>query len=421
MEVVDYTLQSEELERDFDVTVYGSQGQPAIVFPEGDSTCTSWENAGMIDALQELVDSGAIQLFCIDSLDDEGWYSRSALPEYRLENIRSYLTFAQKDFASFVATHTSSQKKPLLLGAGMGALNATLLLLNDPSQFGGLLALSGNYDVRSFLDDKPNEEWLALSPVDRVPNLKAKEIKALSKLPIAFVCGQHPSEDGIATQRTLEAEFANKGIEATFEYWGFDVSHGWDWWKEEAQQLLPCLLTAGGLKKRKLSAEVAAAKAEVDHVTEVLSANTEQLKEARAARTQATKNKRAAAKRLKEEQSQVAEHAAREQELSQVAQDAWSKRDEAARALDEATRVGNEAQAAADEAKHEREKAEWIAGEAQAAAEQSNSEAHNAAALLEERKAAVADATAAKERADEAYAKAKAALESEQRASKQPE
>lgn len=419
MEVVDYTLQSEELERDFDVTVYGSEGWPAIVFPEGDSTCTSWENAGMIDALQEFVDSGKIQLFCIDSMDDEGWYSRSALPEYRLENIRTYLGFAQNDFASFVATHTSSEQKPLLLGAGMGALNATLLLLNDPSQFGGLLALSGNYDVRSFLSEEPSKEWLALSPVDRMPNLTSKEVTALEGRPIAFVCGQHPSEDGIATQRTLEAEFANKGIEATFEYWGFDVSHSWNWWKEEASQLLPCILEPGGLKKRRLSAEVAAAKAEVEHVAQVLSANTEQLEEARAARTQATKNKRAAAKRLKQEQTQVAEHAAREQELSQVAQDAWSKRDEVARALDEATRVGNEAQAAADEARHEREKAEWIAGEAQAAADQSNSEAHNAAAVLEERKAAVADATAAKERADEAYAKAKAALENERHASEQ--
>lgn len=418
MEVVDYTLPSEELERDFDVTVYGNAGWPAIVFPEGDSTCTSWENAGMITALQPLVDAGEIQLFCVDSMDNEGWYASSALPEYRLESIRSYLQFVQKDFASFVATHSSSEKKPLLLGAGMGALNATLLLLNDPGQFGGLLALSGNYDVRSFLSEEPSQEWLRFSPVDRVPNLTKEEVTALAALPVAFVCGQHQSEDGLPSQRTLDAEFAQKGLEATFEYWGFDVSHDWNWWQEEAKQLIPCILSSNGLKERKLSAEVAAAKAEVEHVSQVLSDHTDQLEQARTARTEATKKKREATKRLKHEQSQVAEQLAREQELSQVAQDAWSKRDAAARVLEEATRAGNEAQAAADEARADREKAEWYAGEAQAAADQSDTDVHTAAAVLEERKAAVADATAAKERAEEAYAKAKEALANEQSASK---
>lgn len=416
MEVADYTLASEELERDFDVSVYGNGGFPVIVFPESDSTCTSWENHGMTDALADLIDGGKVQLYCIDSMDDEGWYARSALPEYRLENIRAYLAFAQNDFLSFVLQHTSSEEKPLVAGAGMGALNATLLVLNDPAQFSGLLALSGNYDVRGFLDDEPSEDWLSVSPVDRVAGLTGDEADQLRGLRLCFVCGQDGSEDGITTQRALDAEFEQKGIDATFEYWGYDVTHDWGWWQQEAQQMLPCLLTPSGLRERRLSAELAAAKAEADQAAAQLTSDADQLEQAQSAQTAAKRRKREANKRLKHERSQVADHTAREQQLSQVAQDAWAKRDEVARKLDEATRAGNVAQAAADDARAQREKAEWIAGEAQAEAQRSDAEAKDAALHVKERAAAVADATAAKERADEAYAKAKQAFDDEKAA-----
>ena len=53
METKDFTLHRDGVDGDFDVTLYGTAGRPVIVFPEGDSSCSSWEDGGMIDALSD--------------------------------------------------------------------------------------------------------------------------------------------------------------------------------------------------------------------------------------------------------------------------------------------------------------------------------------------------------------------------------
>lgn len=420
MEVVDYTLHSEELDRDFDVTVYGGSGWPVIVFPEGDSTCTSWENGGLVDAIAPLLNAGKAQLFCVDSMDDEGWYARSTLPEYRIENIHAYFDFVRKDFVPFVVQHSLSERAPLLAGVGIGALNATVTLLSDPTPFGGLLAVSGNYDVRNFLDGEPDEEWLGVSPVDLAKSLddgkSDGKLRAIKRIPVAFVCGQHASEDGIASQRAMDEAFSAADAGATFEYWGYDVSHDWVWWAEEVRQLLPCLLKPTGLQDRKLVAELSAAQAQVDHAASRLGNASEQLERAKVASQEATKGEASARERLQKESAQVKACAAREEELAEAARKAWEKRDEAARVLDEATRAGNEAQAKADAAKAEREKAEWIEGEARSGAERASDEARKAAEQLDGLEDAVRDAQAAKDRADAMFAQVKAAVDAEKSA-----
>jgi esterase/lipase superfamily enzyme len=147
-----FTLECKDLQKSFDVVVYGDAGRPVVVFPEGNSSFVSWQDAGMIDGLSALVEGGEAQLFCVDSADDLGWYARHAFVDYRLENIEAYLTFATKQLVPFVVKTAGSAEAPVALGAGMGALNATLLVLRNPNLFSGLLALSGTYDARYFTD-----------------------------------------------------------------------------------------------------------------------------------------------------------------------------------------------------------------------------------------------------------------------------
>ena len=57
METKDFTLHREGVDGDFDVTQYGTAGRPVIAFPEGDSSCASWGEGGMVDALAGLIDA----------------------------------------------------------------------------------------------------------------------------------------------------------------------------------------------------------------------------------------------------------------------------------------------------------------------------------------------------------------------------
>ena len=252
MEVKNYTLHGDKANKDFDLVVYGSKGRPAIAFPEGDSSCLSWENNGMVDAVADLVDAGKVQLFCVDTSDSESWHAHGALREYRLENLEGFFAFVEGELATFIKKASGSKEPPLVLGAGMGALNATIAMLRRPKDYSGLLALSGTYDVHQLIEGELDEPWRAFSPFDLLADLTSRKAEAtlLRERQLAFVCGQHGSETGADTQRQLDAAMAERDVPATFEYWGFDVSHDWYWWHEELRQLLPCLLVEGGLKRR---------------------------------------------------------------------------------------------------------------------------------------------------------------------------
>ena len=249
METKDFTLHREGVDGDFDVTQYGTAGRPVIAFPEGDSSCASWGEGGMVDALAGLIDAGRVRLFCVDSADDASWYAGYAPADYRLTSLGGYFDLVENELAQLVRNKAPDAGAPIVVGAGLGALNATIAMLRKPSLYGGLLALSGTYDAAWVVGDAMSDAWRAFSPVDLVRGLGDNPllVKALSGLQLAFVCGTGAGEEGGQTQRTLQGELEAAGVGATFEYWGADVDHSWNWWQEEARQLLPCLLEEGGL------------------------------------------------------------------------------------------------------------------------------------------------------------------------------
>ncbi len=397
----DFTVHSTTMDRDFDVEVYGTGGAPIIVLPEGNGSCSSWNDHGMVETLSDHIDDGTIQLFCVDSADASGWYFREGVARYRKKAALSYMKFLCQEFVPFV--RSKNQGLPILAGAGIGALNATIAMLQHPELFGGLLAMSGNYDARNIVGEGFDDVWEQLSPVDIAKHLTAAQKKALAPRHLAFITGQNGSEDGADTQRALEAIFKDQGIEATFEYWGEDVTHSWMWWQEMARQMVPCLLSKDGLEERKRTGILSRAEIAASEAKDVFEARQQDLAGAEAWLDNASANVDATSKRLDAEEANVAVRTERARELQESANALWSARDAAAQALAEAEAVARAAQDEADKASHALADAQWIEGEAQAAA---------AAAVEEERRAkeSVATQKDALERARYAKTRAEAAL-----------
>ena len=397
----DFTVHSDAMDRDFEVEVYGAGGAPLIVLPEGNGSCSSWNDHGMVETLSDRIDDGTIQLFCVDSADPSGWYFAEGAARYRKKAALSYIKFLCQEFVPFV--RTKNQGLPILAGAGIGALNAAIAMLQHPELFGGLLAMSGTYDARNIVGESFDDVWEQLSPVDIAQHLTAAQKKSLAPRHLAFVSGQNVSEDGVKTQHALEAIFADQGIDATFEYWGEDVTHSWMWWQEMARQMVPCLLSRDGLEERKRCGILSRAEIAASEAEDVFEARRQDLAGAQAWLENASENADATSKRLDAEKANVAARADRARALQESATALWSARDAAAQALAEAEAVERAAQDEADKASHALADAQWIEGEAQAAA---------AAAVEEERRAkeSVATQKDALERARYAKTRAEAAL-----------
>lgn len=376
MEMHDYTLHAQVLNRDFDVVVYGDKGPMVLAFPEGTSECTSWENAGMIDNLVPAIEAGKLRLVCTDTMDGSTWHGTQLDDNYRLSNLQGYFDFVSHELLDFIHTLTSKATAPYVIGAGTGATNAALAFARAPQDFAGLLAMSGMYDVRYAQVDNLSEEWLAFSTVDVLGASagtngdtadKNAALAAFANKPLAFVAGQAQGAQAVEGQAALERLMDELGIEATFELWGADVDQDWYWYKEQLRQLLPGLLVPGGLTERRLVAKVEAASAECDHVTVRLERTKVELEAATAALDEAKSALEAAQARLAQEDSEVAKYSAEEEQLGEAASIAWAERDRIETLLEEATIAAEQAQSQVDEAAEKRSAAEWIRGEAQAA------------------------------------------------------
>ena len=353
MESFDATLQSESLNEELDIIVYGSTGRPVIVFPTFDFSAGSWETGGMLTRLSELVDSGRIQLFCTDSIDGESWYAQNSALDYRSERQEAYFSYVTDILVPYVRSHSSSQEKPLVVGCGIGATNAAVAMLRRPDLFGGLLALSGVFDARFLSKGSVNQLWLKNSPIDIARSLDKTAITALEKLPLAFAYGQGQGEDAIDSMRAVEATFQDLGLDATFEYWGYDVTHGWPWWQEMASQLLPELLVPAGLARRRYLTAKSHRDLEEHKLDEVTK------KAERSKRDEAQ-----AKQRLKKEEHNVLIKSKSAEEAAKTATAAWEQRNKVAAELASLDKKAGQLQAAVDEATKARSDAEWFAGEA---------------------------------------------------------
>ena len=250
---------SNALGRDMNVFVYGTKGYPVIVFPTQDGLANQYEDFGMVDELADLVEGGKIQLFCVDSVDKESWSDGEGDKEARAAVQEAYYTYVVDELVPLVQKQNKSKLLPLTTGCSMGATHAAIVTLRRPDLFQGCIALSGCYDAKYFFGGWMNETLYDNSPVHFMENLPADHpyVELLSKRDIIFCVGQGAWEDeGVRTTALLERYFAEKGIDAWFDFWGYDVNHDWPWWKKQITYFMPIVLE----DIEKQQAEAAAAK-----------------------------------------------------------------------------------------------------------------------------------------------------------------
>ena len=73
-----------------ELLVFGHAGLPAIVFPTSQGRFFEFEDRGMVAALWGKIESGGLQLFCLDSVDSESWYNKNVPPRWRIARHAQY-------------------------------------------------------------------------------------------------------------------------------------------------------------------------------------------------------------------------------------------------------------------------------------------------------------------------------------------
>ncbi len=244
MQVQERFWYSERLYQDMYFRIYGHGGKPCLVIPSQNGNHTDYEGFGMVEACRPWIDTGKLQLYCVDTVDADtvscGWkYGRD-----RLERHEGWIQYLIQEVWPLMANEHPGEKG-LVTGCSMGAYHAGNLYFRFPDRFDSLIALSGTYNGQNVFDGYMDGLVYLNSPVHSLQNMPADhpymELYRQGKI---FICvGQGAWEDMLlAGTRELDEIIRAKGIPAFIDYWGYDVNHDWPWWRKQMAYFLDQLL-----------------------------------------------------------------------------------------------------------------------------------------------------------------------------------
>ena len=219
---------SPTLGRDMELLIFGHGGLPAVVFPTSCGRFYEFENRGMVHAVQHQVESGHLQLFCVDSVDAESWYNREVPPRWRIARHMQYEDYILHEVLPLVRRLNWNQKLAAV-GCSFGAYHAANIALRHPDLFTAFLGMSGAYDMSNFLRGYYDQDCYFNLPTHYLPNLHdGWHFDHYHRNTYVLAAGdwdicRHPTEH-------LADVMRSKGIHVRLDIWGERIEHDWPVW-----------------------------------------------------------------------------------------------------------------------------------------------------------------------------------------------
>ena len=228
---------SKALNQDMELKVYGQAGKPALVFPALGGRFFEYEDFGMVQSMQELIEAGRLRLFTVDSIDSQSWANWNAHPAERARRHEDYDRYVIEEVIPFARKRCGDlAQRFITTGCSMGAYHAANFFFRHPDHFDGVIALSGIYRLSMFVGEYMDDIVYFNSPIVYLSNLNDQwYIDRYRQSQIIICSGQGAWEEPmLADTLALKKVLEEKNIPAWIDIWGLDVNHDWPWWRKMA-------------------------------------------------------------------------------------------------------------------------------------------------------------------------------------------
>jgi esterase/lipase superfamily enzyme len=223
---------SPALNRDMELLIFGHGGKPYLVFPSSMGKFYEFEDRGMIGAAGQKIDAGHLRFFCVDSVDLESWYNRSAHPRDRVLRHIQYEHYILNEVAPLIRHRAGPAFG--VTGASFGAYHCVNLALRNPWSITDCIAMSGAYDLHNFLNGYFDENAYFNCPTAFVPNLSDQHILSrIREMRIVLGAGDH--DICLGETRRFSDILNHKGIGHSLQVWGERREHDWPLWQDMAR------------------------------------------------------------------------------------------------------------------------------------------------------------------------------------------
>jgi esterase/lipase superfamily enzyme len=235
---------SPNLHTEMPLVAYGHDGPPLLMFPTAAADYLEYERFYLVDAIKPFIEAGRLRAYSINSVNRYSLLNEEMPPHLKAELLTRYDRYLADEVLPLIRKDCGDgENRPLTTGASLGAFLAANAYFKHPDLFRGVIAMSGSYDVRSYLKGHYDDNVYFNNPVDYLSNLNDDYYLPLLRKADAIVImsgqGKYEAPD---RSRTLSDILRAKGIPHTLDLWGQDVDHDWPWWRKMLPHALGKLL-----------------------------------------------------------------------------------------------------------------------------------------------------------------------------------
>ena len=219
---------SPALERDMELLVFGAQGTPVLVYPTSMGRFYQWEDFGLVGHMAPRIDAGWLQLWCVDSVDQESFYARDRPPHERAARELAYERYI---LTEVIPAIRAANEVPFLVAAGasFGATHVAMLVTRHPGVVGKAVCLSGAYDTSRWLEGAGDDAYY-LDPLAFLPGLSdERSLQLMRGTEVIVATGE--ADPHVGDSKQLAALLQQKGVPAELHLWD-GWAHDWPYWKE---------------------------------------------------------------------------------------------------------------------------------------------------------------------------------------------
>ncbi|SEM75499.1 Esterase/lipase superfamily enzyme [bacterium A37T11] len=231
-----YKAYSNSLGREMELLVFGYRGRAVLFFPTRMAHFYDYEDWGLVAAVEDRIDRGELQLFCVDSVDADSFYNAKIHPS---ERIKRYLHYEQYILEEVIPLIRSKNNSGFLevAGCSMGAYHAANIALKHPLLFNKMVCMSGRFDLtRQILTFKDlfegffNDDIYFNTPRRFMANLQDEAIlSAIRRMEIIIAVGE--TDPFLPDNREFSQILKDKAIDHQLIVWeGF--AHRPRYWQQ---------------------------------------------------------------------------------------------------------------------------------------------------------------------------------------------
>ncbi len=194
----------------------------------------------MVEACRRFIDEGEVRLLTVDGIDWQSWLNYDVHPAVRAARHDQYDHYLVEELIPEARKLLGHDGGFMATGCSMGAYHAANVFFRHPDVFDDLVALSGIYRLDFCIGDYMDANVYFHSPLVYLPGLEdPRYLDLIREGRIILCCGQGAWEDEMRHDTgAMKEVMERKNIPAWVDFWGWDVSHDWYWWRKQIAYFL---------------------------------------------------------------------------------------------------------------------------------------------------------------------------------------